>query len=628
MATMIYSTVPSNDGEIQTFNALKDGPDDWVVFYSAKVPQERSTRPREIDFLILADASVICLEVKGGIFSRRDNEWKNGDGESVDDPIEQARSAMFALKKYAVPELSRMLPEAFVDFVANRQRASIIENDIRFEYALLLTHPNMAGVIDPPKRRDGWLLLEADHVQQPRRMYHAVAKFAQEQLPSGLKRRLGNPEYQSNLGDIRGLFQRLLTPADFDGTLVRVNKAGLRRINEQLVRLTDQQDRVFRSPLNNDRVLVDGAAGTGKTILALELARRRANAGERVLFACHSDNLCAWLQNQGLPKNATVGKLDTAPFEALYGPESPDHNRFARIAQRINQEYSDVAHRMFAGDDHPPELEKRLTDYQTAWKEWAEEVIDVFKKSGRGPPFDYLIVDEVQRFPYRWVMDIAGSSLIGGLTGGRWTMLGDFTNQGFGAGLLGTPDLREELVGWYPGIVWTKDRLTINCRNAQPISRVIARLAIPESYEENPHFQVVGQEVAVEYWEDDEESFQVLDRVVSELRERNVPAKDVVAMMTSGRSIFSHGRTEFGGWRTNDISSDYRKLSPSDLNYSWFTEFQGLECDVGIVVVGPVIIDGSDELTRRMLYTAMSRVKSCLIVIAHVSNLPILEGLF
>ena len=626
MATMIYSTLPSNHAERETFNVLKGGLDDWVVFYSAKVPQQDSPRPRQIDFVILTGVSAICLEVKGGIFSRRNSQWFNGKGKSVGDPIDQAESAMYTLKNHAVPELGRLLSETSKDFVANKELLRIIENDLRFEYALLLAHPNMVGAIDPPKRRDGWLLLDASHLDRPSRMYDALSEFARNQLPGQLRNRLGAPEYQSRVGAVRDLFRTLLTPADFDGTFVRVNKDRLRNINEQLLRLTEQQERAFRLPQNNDRVLVDGAGGTGKTILALGLARRCANAGDRVLFLCHSYNLCTWLRSQDLPNNVTVGVYVDTPFDVFFEEQSPSHDKLSLMLDGIDQEFDDVAGNIFASDEYPPDLTARLNQYEAALEDWAKEVATEFHNSGRTPPFDYLIIDEAQRCSAKFLLDLVNSALVGGLINGRWTMLGDFSNQAFGVGLSGMRDISEELPRWYPGINWSRDRLTINCRNSQPIAAALSHLATQDSYQDDPDFQVTGPEISIEYWDEEEEPFSILDRVVRELRGLSVQASRIVVLTTVGPNILTPDQKEYGGWRVNDITNDYGMLSNADLNHCWFPEFQGLECDVGIVLVGPGGYEAV-EYGRRILYTAISRVKGQLIIIAHVSHKSTLESL-
>jgi len=72
-------------------------------------------------------------------------------------------------------------------------------------------------------------------------------------------------------------------------------------IAEQTVRLTGEQLRVLDSCEENPRILCSGPAGTGKTILAAELARRDAAAGRRVAFVCRRPELAGFVA-QSLPK--------------------------------------------------------------------------------------------------------------------------------------------------------------------------------------------------------------------------------------------------------------------------------------------------------------------------------------
>ena len=48
----------------------------------------------------------------------------------------------------------------------------------------------------------------------------------------------------------------------------------------------------------NRRCLFEGAAGTGKTLLALEFARRCAQSGDRVLLICFNRLLGDWFANE------------------------------------------------------------------------------------------------------------------------------------------------------------------------------------------------------------------------------------------------------------------------------------------------------------------------------------------
>lgn len=71
--------------------------------------------------------------------------------------------------------------------------------------------------------------------------------------------------------------------------------------------------------MDNDRVLVQGTAGSGKTLLALEFALTLADRGERALFLCFNRHLAAWLQEQAKhdPRAQRVGaRLEIATFHA------------------------------------------------------------------------------------------------------------------------------------------------------------------------------------------------------------------------------------------------------------------------------------------------------------------------
>src|SRR5262249_14864407 len=63
-------------------------------------------------------------------------------------------------------------------------------------------------------------------------------------------------------------------------------------------RLTEEQYQVLDLLSGNARCLFEGAAGTGKTLLALEFARRCAKRGDRVLLICFNRLLGDWFTNE------------------------------------------------------------------------------------------------------------------------------------------------------------------------------------------------------------------------------------------------------------------------------------------------------------------------------------------
>jgi len=65
---------------------------------------------------------------------------------------------------------------------------------------------------------------------------------------------------------------------------------------EERIRLDQEQMERLEDIKENDRVLIKGGAGTGKTLLARELAIREASNGYRVLLLCFTDALGSWLK--------------------------------------------------------------------------------------------------------------------------------------------------------------------------------------------------------------------------------------------------------------------------------------------------------------------------------------------
>jgi hypothetical protein len=99
---------------------------------------------------------------------------------------------------------------------------------------------------------------------------------------------------------------------DFDR--VRSLRFRADEIYAEMERLTEEQyqrlDLIEASP----RVLIAGGAGTGKSFLAAEIARREAAAGSSVVLTCRSSLLASFLGSR-----LRNGQIDVLPLEAALG---------------------------------------------------------------------------------------------------------------------------------------------------------------------------------------------------------------------------------------------------------------------------------------------------------------------
>ena len=59
-------------------------------------------------------------------------------------------------------------------------------------------------------------------------------------------------------------------------------------VEESLISLTEEQFRCLDQLEDNPRCLIRGAAGTGKTLLAIEEVKRSAALGQKVAFFCYN----------------------------------------------------------------------------------------------------------------------------------------------------------------------------------------------------------------------------------------------------------------------------------------------------------------------------------------------------
>ena len=585
MATVIPPS-PSHfasQSERAVFSSLMEAPQGWVVLHSVKVPQPRSERPREIDFVVLIGQVVICLEIKGGHYEVQGGQWFTRSGNRIGDPVEQARSAMFALKNHLGD--SSVIEERFAQ-------------DIRFEYGVVFADAEWPPSIRKPK---GCLLIDYRAFRDTQRFHGELSKHSKRVLTKGMKRRIANPVYRALLDAQMDRLREFISPQDFRMRYVRVDRGVLGKIDAELLGLTEEQYRVLRLSEHNDRVMIDGPAGTGKTILAMELARRVHASGQRVALLCHSPNMKAWLRGQSLPCDIAVELCGPSVWppvlcDILLYDDPVSHKRYIT-------RYKSLSHKSMDG----PEM-RTLVD----------EIVDQYAETSRPPPFDYLVVDESQLMGSECDFKQMDALLKGGLVHGSWTMLGDFANQDISLGS-GDRDFRQEMDRLYPH-ARANDRLLVNCRNTQPIAEATTEFAVGNLYENNPGFQVHGPEVRRIYYGENAEAGDALDREVRQLLKQRIrPANIVVVGLMPLEAFvargFLEGNRQYGGLRLIDVTLDYSSLSNSHLNFSQCLGFQGLESDVVIILSGEP--SEMSERFRRVVYISMSRAKGYLVLVAH-----------
>lgn len=250
----------SSKAELRVYEALKvQRAPNWYVWHSLRV-MERDGVFGEGDFII-ADRKrgLLVLEVKGGNVEQRDGRWfQNGT------PTHDPRSQGYAFLRKLLSRLQRerCLPPASgvgtcfpdVEFSSPPTQDDLAQTTI--------------GTRDLP-----WLRERLNWV-----MDHALTAHVTSR--SGIRW----------IERIHALWGETWIPS--------LDLLGRSRLeDDERVKLDTEQLRVLDMVMlpGNSRLTVEGGAGTGKTLLAREAARRFADQGRRVLLLCFTNPLAQWL---------------------------------------------------------------------------------------------------------------------------------------------------------------------------------------------------------------------------------------------------------------------------------------------------------------------------------------------
>jgi Nuclease-related domain len=228
----------------------------------------------ELDFLLITHRGIYVLEVKGGRVRRGQNDsiWTYTDRYGCDHrnsegPFEQARSGMFALRDRLQEEFGAQL------------------DALAFGYGVVF--PDFEFRHESVEWADA-MVFDERHVISADAFGHGLRRFIA----------YWEGKHKKNVPlapDLLGRVRQFVRPG-FDR--VPSLRSRTRGINEAMERLTEEQYHQIDFVEENPRVLFSGGAGTGKTFIAAEVARRHAAKGQRVLLTCESPVLAAYLRTR------------------------------------------------------------------------------------------------------------------------------------------------------------------------------------------------------------------------------------------------------------------------------------------------------------------------------------------
>lgn len=361
MLPEVDATELEHSSEAHVYEALKDQlSDDFTVIHSypwlRRWRDQASLAEGETDFVISHRRyGVLVLEVKGGNRIRYDGKnWFRDTGrgpKQFQDPFEQARRNMHAL----------------VDIVEERSGGKLTKHDFVYGYAVAFPHADYEEL--PPSHASRAIIISQRHLA-----------FMEGAVRTAL-RAWGRPRSELRSDQYQMLLNECLMPRF---RMIRRIGPEIASVADRLLELTEQQSQVFEGLYAQQRVFVEGVAGSGKTFLALHRARSFARAGKRTLFVCYNSALAHWIRRQ----------VDNDPHTREYHTRLSIRNFHAlakELAERAGVDFKPVG-------GGPPS--RRFWDEDAA--DLLEQSVWILDGNGENVRYDAVVIDEAQDFARNW----------------------------------------------------------------------------------------------------------------------------------------------------------------------------------------------------------------------------------
>lgn len=546
---MIYPSSIKYDApnsEKTLFEALsKLDSKDFTVFYNQEFVGEYNTKERmqyEIDFIIVdhrfgSFESVLVLEVKGGNlqYNAYEDRWFQNGREMQLSPITQVTTAMYSF----ITRFSNIIKNVNVSW-------ALAFPDVEVDYDTKLpTNLNRIKLFD---------CNDIDNIEE-----RLIEYFDQTKLEIN---RIG-----TDIRDFEILRDKLLVCCDFVKPLHR----SIKENNAVFIKLTKLQALVVRALEANQNVIVQGPAGSGKTLIAYEKAVKYKEEGKKVLYLTFNKEIATHLRDKFRSNRIAINEMDSLGEIEL----TNFHFWCKRIAER-NETFA---------------KQKSADEYFNTYI--PNKAIEVIKADSSYPMYDVVIIDEGQDFRENW-LELINKVL---KPDGKFLFFMDENQDIFNA-FKGVPNRRNIV----------KTQLEENCRNTRNIIEFLKELlGIEISYfEDSPQ----GEKVEVKSVSNNLEQIAYIDDLIERLITKDkVEPKDILILVNNVDKVNSLKDVKKVGGVT--LKSTYDKSYGRDKNsvfYSYINTFKGLESEVVI------ILDSQNILEKKAFYTQASRAKNKLFV--------------
>ncbi len=280
----------STSSECRVFDALAAISSRGRALHSLNLPTHEYKLTAELDFVLVLDELVLVVEVKGAQVSCSNGLWTYSDRsghfrQDREGPFRQVTSGMYALR-----DRLRQRIGAEVDGVA---------------FGFLVVTPDVDLALSSFEWDAETYCGRGQFQREFTKVVNRATAYWRARQP---EKALIDKHLQSKLlQELRPSFDR--SPL-LDARASTLDSAFVRLTDEQFSRL----DLISEAP----RVICNGGAGTGKTFLAIEAARRQGLAGRSVLFTCRSPILASFAASLLTGTGVAVRPLSGIPAHQVF----------------------------------------------------------------------------------------------------------------------------------------------------------------------------------------------------------------------------------------------------------------------------------------------------------------------
>ena len=530
-----------NSWEDIMFEALKKLPDDYYVFHSFSVVKvvKNVVHESETDFVIFhPKKGLLCLEAKAGQVNYSDGCWRYGNGEPMahDGPFHQAASNKWKLAKYM-----------------NENGMQVLKSRCKMLHAVWfpgVSIDRFQGIHLPPEA-DASLMLTREDLEDPT---PSIERIFDIKLPNGLETNL-------SAKDERDMLNRVLAP-EFNLVSIPELKQNQRKIIFKT--MLKEQVALLNYLEEQNTAVINGLAGTGKTVMAVKKAQIHADRGEKVLFLCYN----AYLKEH---------------LRSMY-----------------REQYQNIEFYTIDG------LACKLCKTPTADYDQLRDVLETMYIEGTFP-YKHVVIDEGQDFGKDRIDDTEIIGLLKSLVVDDESRHGTFylfydRNQ----------MIQSDKIPDYISEADCKLTLYRNCRNTQNIATTSLRLLGSDKKPKLFDRAIEGKSPEMYFAETKEQTIAAINMILRKCWENGYQDIQLLTCKTEEKSIIA-----------SECSDGIYMYQSKSIPFTTCRKYKGLEADVVILIdMGRDMFAGKNE---QIMYVGASRARFELFMVTSIGHSECME---